>query len=147
PQEIFEPQWPNQDPVFDRFTAMRIKRPPGAAEDSHVYDYFINMDNVFLVQALKAQPKRAAEHRERFKFGMTLITLALLRQELEAKKRDDQKAELEDDEQKAKRPDIHDTVAEVTSAIAPFLLPLVESLSQITGEMVEPLSAIAGEAA
>lgn len=147
PQEIFEPAWHKQDPVFDRFTAMRIKRPPGVAEDSHAYDYFINMDNVFLVQAMKAQPKRAAEHRERFKFGMTLIALALLRQDLEAKKRDGKESESEDDEQKVKRPDIHETVAEVTSALAPFLLPLVESLSQITGETVESLSAIAGEAA
>ena len=71
----------------------------------------------------------------------------MIRQDLEAKKREGEKSELEEDEQKAKRPDIHETVAEVTSAIAPFLLPLVESLSQITGEMVEPLSAIAGEAA
>jgi hypothetical protein len=47
---------------------------------------------------------------------------------------------------KAKRPDIHESVADVTSAIAPFLLPLVDSLSQITG-IVEPLSAVAGEAA
>jgi hypothetical protein len=147
PQEIYEPAWGQQDPKFDRFTAMTIKRQPGAPDDSHVYDYFINMDNVFLVQAMKAQSKRAGEHRERFKFGMTLITLALLRQDLEAKKRDEHTSDSEDDEQKAKRPDIHETVAEVTSAIAPFLLPLVESLSQITGEMVEPLSAIAGEAA
>jgi hypothetical protein len=66
---------------------------------------------------------------------------------LEAKKRDDQKRELDDDEQKSKRPDIHETVADVTSAIAPFLLPLGESLSQITGEVVEPLSPVAGEAA
>jgi hypothetical protein len=147
PQEIYEPAWGQQDPKFDRSTAMTIKRQPGAPEDSHVYDYFINMDNVFLVQAMKTQPKRAAEHRERFKFGMTLITLALLRQDLEAKKREGDMSESEDEEQKAKRPDVHETVAEVTSAIAPFLLPLVESLAQITGEMVEPLSAIAGEAA
>jgi hypothetical protein len=146
PQEIYEAAWGNQEPVFDRFTAMRIKRPPGAPEDSHIYDYFINMDNVFLVQAMKAQPKRASEHRERFKFGMTLIALALLRQDLEVKKREDQQPESEDEE-KAKRPDIHETVAEVTTAIAPFLLPLVESLSQITGDTFEPLSAIAGEAA
>jgi hypothetical protein len=147
PQEIYESRWGLQDPKFDRFTAMTIKRQPGAAEDSSVYDYFINMDNVFLVQAMKTQPKRAAEHRERFKFGMTLIALALLRQDLEAKKREGKKSQSGEDEQKAKRPDIHQTVAEVTSAIAPFLLPLVESLSQITGDMVEPLSAIAGEAA
>lgn len=146
PQEIYEPKWPDQDPKFDRFTAMRIKRPPGAPEDSHVYDYFINMDNVFLVQAMKTQPKRVAEHRERFKFGMTLIALALIRQDLEAKKRDGEKPESEEDDGKAKRPDIHESVADVTSAIAPFLLPLVDSLSQITG-IAEPLSAVAGEAA
>jgi hypothetical protein len=37
-------------------------------------------------------------------------------------------------------------VADVTSAIAPFLLPLVDSLSHITGEL-ESLSQVAGEAA
>jgi hypothetical protein len=147
PHEVREPAWNNQDPVFDRFTAMRIKRQPGAPEDSHVFDYFINMDNVFLVQAMKTQAKRANEHRERFKFGMTLISLALIRHDLEARKREGDQPESDDDEKKSKRPDIHDTVAEVTSALAPFLLPLVDSLSEITGIMAEPLSAIAGEAA
>lgn len=147
PQEIREPAWPNQDPPFDRFTAMRIKRQPGSPDDSQVYDYFINMDNVFLVQAVKAQPKRAQEYRDRFKFGMTLIALALLRHDLEAKKRDEQNGENGDeDESRMKRQDIHDTVAEVTTALAPFLLPLVDSLSEITGTF-EPLSATAGEAA
>jgi hypothetical protein len=38
------------------------------------------------------------------------------------------------EEEKAKRQDIHGTVAQVRSALAPFLLlPMVESLSQITG--------------
>jgi len=147
PQEIREPAWPNQDPPFDRFTAMQIKRQPGSPDDSQVYDYFINMDNVFLVQAAKAQPKRAQEYRDRFKFGMTLIALALLRHDLEAKKRDERNGKNGDeDESKTKRQDIHDTVAEVTSALAPFLLPLVDSLSEITGTF-EPLSATAGEAA
>ena len=90
PQEILEPAWPAQDPPFDRFTAMRIKRPPGAPEDSHIFDYFINMDNVFLVQATKTQAKRAQEFRDRFKFGMTLISLALIRHDIEAKKREEE---------------------------------------------------------
>jgi hypothetical protein len=145
PQEIREPAWPNQDPPFDRFTAMQIKRQPGAHENAHVYDYFINMDNVFLVQATKAQPKRVNEFSDRFKFGMTLISLALIRHDLEAKKREGKMAD-EDEDEKSKRQDIHDTVAEVTSAIAPFLLPLVDSLSKITGTS-EALSASAGEAA
>ena len=146
PQEIYEPAWGQQDPKFDRFTAMRVKRPPGAPEDSAIFDYFINMDNVFLVQAIKIQPKRAQEHRERFKFGMAVISLALLRYDLEARKRDGEIEDREEDNGKSKRPAVHETIAEVTSALAPFLLPLVDSLSDITG-IAEPLSSIAGEAA
>ncbi len=146
PQEIYEPAWGKQDPKFDRFTAMRVKRPPNAPEDSNVFDYFINMDNVFLVQAMKAQPKRAQDLKERFKFGMTLISLALIRFDLEAKKREEHKPAGEDEDGKSKRPDIHETIADVTSALSPFLLPLVDSLSEITG-VAEPLSAVAGEAA
>ncbi len=146
PQEVYEPAWGQQDPKFDRFTAMRVKRPPKAPEDSHVYDYFINMDNVFLVQALKAQPNRALDLKERFKFGMTIISLALIRFDLEAKKREGDKPEADDQEGKQKPQDIHETVADVTSALAPFLLPLVDSLSELTG-VAEPLSAVAGEAA
>lgn len=125
---------------------MCIKRQPGAPDDAHIYDYFINMDNVFLVQATKTQAKRAQEFRDRFRFGMTLISLALIRHDIEAKKREEELPGDEDEDDEPKRQDIHDKVAEVTSAIAPFLLPMVDSLSQITGTF-EPLSAAAGEAA
>jgi hypothetical protein len=54
---------------------------------------------------------------------MTLLTLALIRHDLEARKRE-RPAE-DDEEEKPQRQDVHDMVAEVTSAIAPFLLPLV----------------------
>ncbi|HLG87161.1 MAG TPA: hypothetical protein VKZ79_08180 [Alphaproteobacteria bacterium] len=144
PAEVWEKDWSSQDPQFDKFTAMRIKRPPGADENSAVFDYFINMNNVFIDQATKERPRKVREIRDRYKFGMTLLTLALIRHDLEARKRD-QKVEA-DDEEKQQRQDLHDIVADVTSAIAPFLLPLVDSLSRLTGE-IESLSAIAGEAA
>lgn len=144
PSEVWEKNWLVQEPIFDKFTAMRIKRPPGADDDSAVFDYLINMDNVFINQAIKERPKRMHEIRDRYKFGMTMITLAIIRHDLEARKRE---IELDDDEEdKQKRPELSDTVAEVTSALAPFLLPLVDSLSRIT-ETVEHLSAAAGEAA
>ena len=144
PAEIWEKDWGAQDPVFDKFTAMRIKLPPGADENSSVFDYFINMNNVFIDQAVKERPKKVREIRDRYKFGMTLLTVALVRHDLEARKRE--LAAEEDGEEKKARQDVHDMVAEVTSAIAPFLLPLVDSLARITGDY-EPLSAIAGEAA
>jgi hypothetical protein len=77
---------------------------------------------------------------------MTLLTLALIRHDLEARKRERESSSEADEEEEPQRQDVHDMVAEVTTAIAPFLLPLVDSLSQITGDY-EPLSAIAGEAA
>lgn len=144
PAEVWEKDWVAQDPMFDKFTAMRIKRPPGVNESSSVFDYFINMNNVFIDQAVKERPKKVREIRDRYKFGMTLITLALVRHDLEVRKR---KQPVEDafDEEHPQQ-DVHGIVAEVTSAIAPFLLPLVDSLARITGDY-EPLSAIAGEAA
>jgi hypothetical protein len=144
PIEVWEKGWADRDPPFDKFTAMRIKRPPDADEGSAVFDYFINMNNVFIDQAAKERPRRVREIRNRYKFGMTLLTLALIRHDLEARKRE--RAIEGDEEEKPQRQDVHDMVAEVTNAIAPFLLPLVDSLSQITGDY-EPLSAIAGEAA
>ena len=144
PTEVWEKGWADRDPPFDKFTAMRIKRPPDAEEGSAVFDYFINMNNVFIDQAAKERPRRVREIRDRYKFGMTLLTLALIRHDLEARKRE-RPAE-EDEDEKPQRQDVHDMVAEVTNAIAPFLLPLVDSLAQITGDY-EPLSAIAGEAA
>ena len=53
PVEIWEKDWGAQNPIFDKFTAMRIKRPPGAEENSVVFDYLINMNNVFIDQAEK----------------------------------------------------------------------------------------------
>ncbi|OOO01562.1 MAG: hypothetical protein USCGTAYLOR_02239 [Chromatiales bacterium USCg_Taylor] len=145
PVEVWEKDWTAQDPHFDRFTAMRIKRPPGADEDSAVFDYVINMNNVFIDQSAKDKPRKVREIRDRYKFGMTLLTLALIRYDLEARKRMHE-AETDDEDEKQERLDVRDMVAEVTSAIAPFLLPLVDSLSRITGDY-EHLSAIAGEAA
>jgi len=123
---------------------MRIKRPPGADENSAMFDYFINMNNVFIDQATKEKPRKVREIRDRYKFGMTLLVLALIRHDLEARKREPTLGT--DEEEKQQGQDLHELVADVTSAIAPFLLPLVDSLSRITGDY-EHLSAIAGEAA
>jgi len=144
PNEVWEEKWPVQAPPFDKYTAMRIKRPPGV-EDGPNYDYLINMNNVFIDQAVKEKPKKAHALRSRYKFGMTLLTLALIRQDVEAQKK---VVKASDDDEggddASARPPISDVVADVTSAIAPFLLPLVDSLSQITEEF-EAMSETAGE--
>jgi hypothetical protein len=145
PEEVWEETWADHDPIFDRMTAMQIKLSPDSTDEKRIFDYYINMDNVFLGQLTKAQPRRTKELRDRFKFGMTVLSLALIRHDLEIRKREQPKADPDDGEPQSTRPDVRDVVAAVTTAIAPFLLPLVDALTAITG--FEPLSASAGEAA
>ncbi len=143
PIEIFEKDWGSQDPPFDKFTVMTIKRPPGVTEGS-VFDYRINMDNIYVQTAIKGHHKRAGLLRNRYKFGMTMLSLALIRHDIELRKQTLEEAE-EEGNGRIKQ-DIRETVAEVTKAIAPFFLPLVDSLAELPEDM-ESLSASAGEAA
>jgi hypothetical protein len=146
PVEVWEKAWADHEPPFDKFTAMRVKRQPTLAGEPVAFDYFINMSNVFIEKAVKERPRRAFEIRNRYKFGMTFITLALIKQDAEMRKK--LAASKPNDDEDMKQPqDLGERIDEVTSAIAPFLLPLVESLSRVTKEATErePLSEIAGE--
>jgi len=153
PIEVCEKDWLKYEPPFDRMTAMVIKEPPGAEDDKIItYDYYINIGNVFLTTAQKETPKRAKVMKDRFKHGMALVSLALIRYDMEAKrlggaKKTPNEEHGDDDENReAKREDIRDSVGNVTSALAPFMLPLVESLSAFD-EKSESLSRSAGDAA
>src|SRR5262249_16913645 len=76
PIPVHEKDWGKHDPNFDKFTAMRIKRPPDAKEGDGRYDYFINMDNVYLQSFLKPKPKQAAILELRYSVAMTLVALS-----------------------------------------------------------------------
>lgn len=123
---------------------MRIKRQPDAKETEDRYDYFLNMDNVHLQTHLKARPKDAAGMKLRFTVGMTLVALAILHQEQLRKK----EARFSEDMPDGKV-DVADRVAQVTSALAPFLLPMIDSVAELEDDAAEEeaLSASAGEAA
>lgn len=138
---VEEKDWINHDPLFNKFTAVRIKRHPEAREDEERYDFYVNMGNGYLVSMIKENPKKAREMRRRFAIGMTLLSLSLLHQEQMRAKTDKILEDFPDE-----KVDVSDRVAQTTSAIAPFLLPIVESLSDITEEE-EALSDSAGEAA
>lgn len=141
PIPVYEKDWCNHDPAFDKFTAIRIKRPPDAREDEDRYDYFINIDNVHLQTYLKAKPKLAPGMKLRFSVGMTLVALAILHQDQLRRKEERASEDMPDE-----RVDVHDRVAQTTCALAPFLLPMIESVSEL-GEEEDYLSESAGEAA
>lgn len=140
PVPVYEGGWDKHEPKFDKFTAMRIKEPPDAKPGEVRYDYYVNMDNVYLQTFMTAKPKLAGTMKLRFSIGMTLMALALLHQDQLRRK-----GVGGVDEPQAVT-DVRDRVAEVTDAIAPVLLPMIESLSEIEEE-TDYLSESAGEAA
>jgi hypothetical protein len=76
---------------------------------------------------------------------MALIALALIQHDLVAGQR--RSGDATEDAEDAPRLDVRDRVREVTSALAPFILPLIDGLSAVTEETeAEAMTAVAGEA-
>ena len=140
PIEVEEAQWPDHE-GFDRNTALVIKAAPGTPDDQVAYDYYINMGNYNLARAVKGSPKKSAEYRRQFKLGMTIIALGLVHDDVQRRERVG-----EVDPDATGPPAISDQVKLVTSAMAPFLIPMIAMLAMDAAEE-EPLSATAGEAA
>lgn len=141
PHPVYEKDWNNHEPYFDRLTAIRVKDHPEAKDDEDRYDFFINMDNIYLQTYMKAKPKEASSLKLRFSVGMTLIALSVLHQDQQKKKAKSQSEDMPSDDS-----DVRDRVAATTSAIAPFLLPMIDSVSVLNAED-DYLSEDAGEAA
>jgi len=149
---IYEADWLLQTPPFDKYSALRIgitdapsngEAETGNGESHDVYDFKINMDNLFLKSELKAGADQTDMIRARWKYGLVLIGLALLHDENQAKKA---RAETEDTSPEEENGDsVESRVERFTRAIAPVLLPMINSLGAL--ELEEALGAVAsGEA-
>jgi hypothetical protein len=147
--KVFEPDWGKQNPRFDKFTALRIKN-AGASEDNAskgeaetVYDFYVNLDNVYLNTEIKPAHRDPELTRARFMYGMVLVGLALLQQEeVERKAREPKPGESEEEEDDREcEVNIERRVEQFTRAVAPVLLPMIESLGNLDEE---PVAAFAG---
>ncbi len=135
---VTQDRWREMEPPFDKDTAMQVKSISAeeelegdAAADNHLqYVFYINRDNVYLQTELKGIVGQEELTQERYKIGMVLIGLALLNYhesgEKDVSEREDNgngNGEYEDD--------IETKVANVTCAIAPFLIPMITSLGEL----------------
>ncbi len=123
PIRVFEPYWPNHG--FDKYSALKvIYNPSDESEDPGSYDYYINMDNIYLNTELKSTRESPEIVKSRWQFGMVLIGMALLR------------TQEEPEHGNGESPDetLEDRVLNMTSAIAPVMLPLIEHLGGLTEE-------------
>ena len=152
--EVTEESWATHK--FDRFTALKIKD-AGDGEHNGVdkqtvsqYDFFINVDNLYLKIEMKSAKSDASLLKARFMYGMVLVGLGLLQQDVAAQSKKTKRPEADEDEDGAGSvgtpvaddedgsENVEERVERVTSALAPVLLPMIESLGAIDMSEVEP---------
>lgn len=133
--EIYESEWETKE--FTKTTALRIKNAgdtEGNGTDGNgtdIYDFFVNMDNIYLKIELKLAGEDARITRLRFKYGLVLLGLALLQQEMQKAKKTLPYEEGEVEKDDAEGADIEKKVEEFSCAVAPVLLPLIKSLGDL----------------
>jgi hypothetical protein len=100
-----------------------------------VYDFYVNMDNLYLQTELKIAGDDANIVPAQFKFGMVLAGLSIIHQhQQDERKRSAEGEDEQDGQEDAFENDLPRKVAYFTQAIAPVLLPTIRSLADIDAE-------------
>lgn len=139
-----EADWAKHTPAFDKYTALRIKVSSENGDDDKgqdVYDFFVNVDNIHLQVELKTGAADAQVVRARFKYGLVLIGLALVHQNAtERRSRMVQAGETAQESSDADEdaPKLEDSVESVTKALAPVILPIIQSLGALDADALLP---------
>jgi hypothetical protein len=146
---VEESDWGNHTPPFDKNTALRImisaaqnepvQTQNADADAQDIYDFLINMDNVFLKSELKITSEESEVIRARWKYGQVLVGLALLHDEAQAK-RTLESEELETTDER-NGDTVEAMIERLTKALAPVLLPMINSLGSLDVEGVQAMSA------
>jgi hypothetical protein len=132
--EVRENEWATHS--FDKMTALKIKDAgdcdQGATSDDTVtrYDFFINIDNLYLKAEMKSAKANVPLLKSRFTYAMVLVGLGLLQQEITKAAIQDSDCEIETNEE-CSSDGIEELVEQVTRALAPIVLPMIESLGSI----------------
>ncbi len=116
--EIHKDKWDSQE--FDENSVLKVK---GNSEDG--FDFYINMDNKYLLTETKGQNNLSKILETRFKYGMVLIGLAFLNPQSSTEPSNDENPDIEDPLQE---------ISKITKMIAPFLLPMISGLGSIDAD-------------
>lgn len=127
------------DLKFERETALVVKE--SNAEDTNgepesLYDFYVNIDNPALKLEQKGRPREAEIVKARFIYGLVLVGLGLIH---DAQSRDQSRQESDDEPKSAE-----DDVRQVSRAIAPVIVPLIEQLGALEEEDAAQLSEAVG---
>jgi len=108
--EVRRPEWNKHS--FDKESALKVM---DSGENG--YDFYINMDNIYLLIEIKGRFKSDPKVLEaQYKYGMVLIGMSLLKELGE------------------KEESICEKIYEITKAISPVLLPMIATLGTLEEE-------------
>jgi len=136
---VYEAEWENRKPKFDKYSALQIVQ-EGAAEaerasngNAAVYSFWVNMDNIYLKAEIKASKDAPEILKARFIYGLVLVGMALIQADARGEK---VKIENESEEQTDNNGTLtlEEQVFRTSGAIAPVLLPMIESLGGLKQE-------------
>lgn len=106
--EVRKDEWEKHG--FDKESALKVM---DSGENG--YDFYINMDNIYLLTEIKGRVKTDPEIlKAQYKYGMVLTGMSLLK-------------ELEEKEKES----IYEKVYEITKAVSPVLLPMIATLGTL----------------
>jgi hypothetical protein len=132
-REVYRNEWSSKEPPFDDHTALRVRYAGDDVGDNgkgeaQGYDFYVNMDNVFLLSELKSSRLEPDLLKARFKFALVLCGLAILHYNGHAAQEtaDDTPAE-----NSGEVPNVEDKVEAFTAAVAPVLLPMIDALGDL----------------
>jgi len=134
PIEILEEDWDKdeyKDFNFDKFSALKVR--DGGEEKG--YDFFINMDNVYLKHEIKINNNKIPEKilLTRYSIGMVLIGMSILNWS-DSNKNNHTVENGNGNNHDEGEMDICEQISQTTQAIAPFWLPIIESLGSLAAE-------------
>ena len=119
--------WDNMSPPFNENSALRITHAGmsnssenGKAEVRNVYDYYVNVDNIYLKTEQKTSKENVELLQAKYVYGLVLMGLALVNYEGQRKaSNDDNQTNLEE------------RVEKFSEAISAVLLPIINDLGNI----------------
>lgn len=125
-----DPTW--KEHRFDEFSACTFVEDsvPGDEQRSEL-NFYVNVDNRYLQTDLKEGDDDASLREAKFVYGNVLIALALIHSN---------RTEHDDRKEEDNEPSLVRRVEAVTRAIAPFLVPMIDSLGGLSEQEVSALA-------
>ncbi|MBA7703015.1 hypothetical protein ES703_111795 [subsurface metagenome] len=139
--EIFESDWETRKPKFDQYSALQIIQEEAVDEEatsngsSALYSFWVNMDNIYFKTECKYSKEDPKILKARWKYGLTLLGMALIQADAKTEKT----ANSEETNGQAEEKEaltLKQRVFQTSAAVAPVLLPIIETLGSLTEEQV-----------